>query len=105
MQNVFRAISDPTRREILGLLAEREMSIGEVSERFAISRPAIAKHLAILRDGNLIRVEARGRERMNRLNAAPLKDVAAWLSVFDRFWDDRLDKLKSTLEQDDDGKY
>ncbi|WP_421787506.1 ArsR/SmtB family transcription factor [Hyphobacterium sp.] len=102
MQSVFKAIADPTRRRILGLLAEREMSIGEVAEQFDISRPAIAKHLHILEAGDLIRVEPRGRERVNRLNPLPLRQVAEWLAFFDRYWDDKLDTLKTALEQYND---
>lgn len=104
MQTVFRAISDPTRRQILGLLADQPMTIGEVTEHFDMTRPAIAKHLHILEEGDLIRVEVRGRERLNHFNPDPLKNVADWVAIFDRFWDAKLDNLKNALEQDDDGK-
>ncbi len=103
MQAVFRAIAEPTRREILGLLAAKEMTIGEVAGHFDSTRPAVAKHLKILKESGLIRVETRGRERINTLNAAPLKDVADWLAFFDRYWDQKLGKLKQALEAEDDG--
>jgi len=102
MQTVFRAISDPTRRQILGLLADQAMTIGEVTDHFEITRPAIAKHLHILEEGNLIRVEIRGRERLNHFNPDPLKNVSDWVAIFDRFWDAKLDNLKNALERDDD---
>lgn len=95
---VFRALSDPTRREILALLAEREMSIGEVADCFSMTRPAIAKHLSILGEGDLIRVERRGRSRINQINPRPLRAVHDWLEIFDRFWDDKLTRLIEEVE-------
>lgn len=99
--DIFRAIADPTRRAILTLLSEGEMTVGDVAERFEMTRPAVAKHLRVLSDGGLIEVEARGRERINRLNAAPLREVAEWISRFDAFWDEKLMKLKEELEKKD----
>ncbi|MED5547901.1 MAG: metalloregulator ArsR/SmtB family transcription factor [Pseudomonadota bacterium] len=98
--DIFRAIADPTRREILALLSEGAMTVGDVAERFDMTRPAVAKHLKVLSDGGLISVEARGRERFNRLNAAPLRQVADWVSRFDAFWDDKLNKLKQEVEKE-----
>jgi DNA-binding transcriptional ArsR family regulator len=98
--DVFRAIADPTRRAILGLLAEGERSVGDVAERFDMTRPAVAKHLKVLSDGGLIEVEVRGRSRVNRLRAAPLREIAAWVSRFDAFWDDKLNALKDEVEKD-----
>ena len=99
--DIFRAIADPTRRAILSLLSEGEMTVGDVADRFDMTRPAVAKHLKVLSDGGLIAVEARGRERVNRLNAAPLKQVADWVSRFDAFWDGRLAALKQEVERGD----
>lgn len=101
-QAVFRAIADPTRREIMAMLATNEMTVNEVASRFEMTRPAVAKHLGVLRDGGLISVEARGRERVNRLAPDGLKTVADWLEFYSRFWDDKLDKLKAAVEGDDD---
>ena len=98
--DIFRAIADPTRREILALLSEGAMTVGDVADRFDMTRPAVAKHLKVLSDGGLISVEARGRERFNRLNAAPLRQVADWVSRFDAFWDDKLNKLKEEVEKE-----
>lgn len=95
---VFRALSDPTRRQILVLLSQQEMSVGDVAERFDMTRPAIAKHLRILGEGDLIRVETRGRMRINQLNPEPLRAVHDWLEVFDRFWDDKLSRLIEEVE-------
>ncbi|WP_203294200.1 ArsR/SmtB family transcription factor [Maricaulis parjimensis] len=100
--DVFRAIADPTRRAILGLLAEQALSVGDVAERFEMSRPAVAKHLKVLSDGGLVEVEVRGRSRINRLNAAPLADIAGWLARFEGFWDDKLTALKQEVEGEND---
>ena len=98
-QNAFRALADPTRRQILNHLSEGEMTIAQVCQRFEFTRGAIKKHLTILNEGNLIEVEARGRERINRLNPEGLKPVSEWLSFFDQFWDDRLGSLKNVIEK------
>ncbi len=98
VQPVFRALADPTRRAIIAMLAEGDRPIGDIAAEFEMTRPAVAKHLAILREGRLITVEAVGRERINKLNPAALKTVQDWLNYFDRFWDDRLEKLKQVVE-------
>jgi len=100
LQPVFRALADPTRRRILRDLARQPASIADVASRFEISRPAVVKHLAILREGNLIAVTPRGRERINVLNPEALRSAADWLNFFDAFWDDKLAKLKLAVETD-----
>ena len=65
-----------------------------------MKRPAVAKHLRVLGEGGLIRVEARGRSRINHLDAVPLEQVASFVSFFEAFWDDRLARLKEAVEQD-----
>lgn len=99
-QNAFRALADPTRRDILRMLSAQDMTIAQVSDRFDMTRAAVKKHLTVLSDGGLITVEARGRERINTLNPAGLAPVLNWLEYFDRFWDDRLDALKTAIEKD-----
>lgn len=101
-QPVFRALADPTRRTIVAMLAERPRTIGEVAASFEMTRPAIAKHLKILEEGNVVRVVKKGRERINSLNPAALKRAAEWLATFDRFWDDRLAKLKKEVKKPND---
>jgi len=96
----FRALSDQTRRNILRLLASKEMTIAEVAENFEMTRAAVKKHLSILSDGNLISVHVDGRSRVNALNPDGLKRVFDWFSYFDAFWDDRLNTLKSEIEKD-----
>ena len=98
-QNVFRALADPTRRAIISMLANGPRPIGDIAAEFDMTRPAIAKHLGILREGGIISVEAQGRERINRLNPRGLKTAADWLNHYDRFWNARLAKLKSVIEE------
>jgi len=98
VQGAFRALADPTRRDILVLLSRQDMTIGEVSGRFAMTRAAIKKHLTILEEGQLISVRARGRERINHLETANLKAAAEWLNYFNHFWDQRLAALRDAVE-------
>jgi DNA-binding transcriptional ArsR family regulator len=102
LQPVFRALADPTRRRILRDLARQPASIADVASRFEISRPAVVKHLTILKEGGLIAVAPRGRERINVLKPDNLRTASQWLSFFDAFWDEKLAKLKHVVEQDYD---
>ena len=93
LSTTFAALSDPTRRAILARLVAGEASVNELAEPFAISLPAVSKHLKVLENAGLI---ARGREaqwRPCRLEAAPLKDAVDWLEHYRRFWEERLDGL------------
>ncbi len=96
----FRALADPTRRDILRMLARKNMTIAEVAENFEMTRAAVKKHLTVLSDGGLISVQVAGRSRMNALNPDGLRRVFDWFNYFDAFWDDRLDQLKSEIEKD-----
>ncbi len=96
-QGAFRALADPTRRQILMHLSHSDMAIGEVSQKFEITRGAVKKHLTILEEGHLISVHPRGRERINRLEPEGLKSASQWLEHFSRFWDEKLDKLQQAL--------
>ena len=95
----FAALADPTRRAILARLSAGEASVGDLAEPFAMSLPAVSKHLKVLERAGLI---TRGREaqwRPCRLKADPMKDAAAWLEDYQRFWDERLDRLDGYLQQ------
>lgn len=96
----FKALSDPTRRKILTLLAEQDMTIGEVVDRFDMTRAGVKKHLNLLRHGRLITVTPRGRERLNAISPEGFQAVSTWLGFFDRFWDNRLAALKSAAEKE-----
>ncbi|MCX7560871.1 metalloregulator ArsR/SmtB family transcription factor [Sulfitobacter sp. F26204] len=99
-QYAFRALADPTRRDILKLLSQQDMTITDVSDRFDMTRAAVKKHLTILSDGGLITVTPRGRERINRINPSGFAPVLTWLETFNRFWDLRLDALKTAIERE-----
>ena len=99
-QLTFRALADPTRRDILRLLSTQEMTIADVSDRFDMTRAAVKKHLTVLSDGGLITVTPRGRERINALNPQGFAPALNWLEYFDQFWDDRLSALKTAIEKD-----
>ena len=99
-QAVFRALADPTRRQILMHLSTNEMPIGDLVNQFDITRAAVKKHLIILEEGKLISVHQKGRERINRLEPMGLKTVSEWINYFSRFWDDRLSDLKTAIENE-----
>ncbi len=99
LQPVFRALADPTRRQILMDLSEQDMTIGEVADQFQITRGAVKKHLVILEEGGLISVHTQGRERVNQFEPDALHAAAQWLKYFDHFWDSRLGALKRAIEK------
>lgn len=99
-QDTFRALADPTRRDILRLLHGQDMTIAEVASHFDMTRAAVKKHLTVLDAGGLIETEVRGRARLNRLRPEGLAPVLSWLDIFDTFWTDRLSALKSAIEKD-----
>ena len=97
--STFAALADPTRRAILARLASGETSVTELTEPFAMSMPAISKHLKVLERAGLI---ARGRDaqrRPCRIAASPLKDVADWVERYRRFWDESFDRLDDYLHE------
>jgi DNA-binding transcriptional ArsR family regulator len=99
LDRTFAALADPTRRAILTRLAAGEASVTELAEPFAISLPAVSKHLKVLERAGLI---ARGRERQwrpARLDAGPLKEVAEWAERYRRFWEESYDRLDEYLEE------
>lgn len=99
LQPVFRALADPTRRQILMDLSEQAMTIGEVADQFEITRGAVKKHLVILEEGGLISVHTKGRERLNQFEPNALRDAQQWLNYFDQFWENRLSALKQAVEK------
>jgi DNA-binding transcriptional ArsR family regulator len=96
---VFRAIADPTRREILGLLRAEGRTVGGIAANFRTSRPAISKHLRVLRTAGLITTRKRGAATICELNGKPLRAVNDWLREYETFWDDALLNLKKFVEE------
>ena len=99
-QVVYRAIADPTRRRILGLLRQRPHTVGELAGNFQSSRPAISKHLRLLRVAGLVIAQQRGTASVCRLNARPLRAVNEWLQDYQAFWKSTLRDLKTYLEEE-----
>lgn len=95
----FRAIADPTRREILSLLRGGAHTVGEITVHFRTSRPAISKHLRVLRSAGLVVTKKDGTARVCRLNAKPLRAVSAWLQEYEAFWGESLRSLKNYVEE------
>lgn len=101
---VFAALADPTRRAILARLSDGSATVGELSEPFAMSQPAVSKHLKVLERAGLIDRKTQAQTRPASLNAARLKEAVAWLERFRNHWDERLDRLDallSDLKQED----
>ena len=93
------AIADPVRREILELLRFGPLTAGAIASRFDISRPAISRHLRVLRESGLVVDRAQGRQRVYRLDVAPLAEVDAWLGQFRQGWSSRLDALETEVHR------
>jgi DNA-binding transcriptional ArsR family regulator len=96
----FNALADPTRRAVLDLLRSGTRPAGEIARAFPISRPAISKHLKILRRAHLVDEHRQGRHRFYQLNPEPLKTVDQWLDEYRRFWTANLESLKSFVESE-----
>lgn len=99
--DLFYVISDPTRREIIDLLADRELPVNAVADRFPISRPAVSKHLRILDESGLVEIRREGRKRFCRANPEKLREVAEWVAKYAQFWDEKLDRLERNLRTGD----
>lgn len=94
----FSALADPTRRAVLDLLRQGSQPAGRIAQAFPISRPAISKHLRLLRRARLVAEHRQGRHRFYHLNPAPLKAVDSWLEQYRAFWTASLSNLKSFVE-------
>ncbi|MCA1748548.1 MAG: ArsR/SmtB family transcription factor [Parasphingopyxis sp.] len=97
----FDALADPTRREIVAMLAERERAAGEIAEAFPVTPPAISQHLKVLRENGLVRVEKRGQQRIYSLDPEGLAAMEGWISDMRTIWNARLDRLAAMLDQED----
>jgi len=96
-RDVFQAIADPTRREIIGFLAKETMNLNAVAENFNISRPAISKHIKILTECGLVIIKQQGRERYCEVKLNKLNEVTNWVNQYRKYWDDKFDSLDSYL--------
>jgi DNA-binding transcriptional ArsR family regulator len=98
--DVFNAIAEPRRREIIAVLVDgKEHAVGEVVSTLRLPQPAISKHLSVLRKVGIVTVSKRGQLRMYRLNPKELKPVHDWVKTYERFWTHQIDKVKERAEQ------
>lgn len=99
MTTVFEALADPTRRRVLELLTERDLSAGEIAAAFTVSRPAVSRHLRVLRAAGLVQARRDAQRRVYRLDAEPLAELDSWLATYRPFWRERLDQLEQHLQR------
>ena len=100
-RDVFNAIADPTRRQLLDLLAEvDEVPLHTMTAKFPMGRTGVSKHLSILKEAGLVEHRKVGRESRYHLNAARLRDVQEWVSFYEQFWTHRIDRLTDLLGED-----
>jgi DNA-binding transcriptional ArsR family regulator len=96
-RDVFQAIADPTRREIINMIAHQSMNLNAVADQFSISRPAISKHIKILTECGLITIKQQGRERYCEARLQKLNEVSQWIEQYRVFWTKKLDALENFL--------
>ena len=98
-RDVFQAIADPTRREIINLITHNSLNIDSVAENFDVSRPAISKHIKILQECGLLVIKQYGRERYCEAKLEKLNEVSDWVEQYRKFWTEKLDSLEEYLKQ------
>ena len=98
-RDVYQAIADPNRRAIISLLASQKLSVNAVAEHFAISRPAVSRHIKILKECGLVVVSRQGRERFCEARLDRLNEVAEWVNQSQKVWEQRLDRLDKYLSE------
>jgi DNA-binding transcriptional ArsR family regulator len=98
--DVFSAVAEPTRREMLVLLAKGERSAGELGDAFPqLTQPAVSRHLRVLREADLVEVRPQAQHRIYALRPEGLRELDRWVSIYRPFWSDRLDSLESHLDK------
>jgi DNA-binding transcriptional ArsR family regulator len=103
-RDVFQAIADPTRREIINMVAQQSMNLNTVADNFTISRPAISKHIKILTECGLIVMKQQGRERYCEAKLQKLNEVSEWIEKYKVFWTKKLDALEDFLGKETSSK-
>lgn len=98
-RDVFQAIADPTRRDIINLIAHQSMNLNSIAENFDVSRPAISQHIKILIECGLVSIKQQGRERFVEATLKPLNDVTDWIESFQKRIDEKYDALDEVLEE------
>ncbi len=98
-RDVFQAIADPTRREIISMIAHQSLNLNSIADKFHISRPAISKHIRILTECGLITIKQHGRERHCEAKLQKLNEVSHWVEQYRQFWTQKLDALEIYLDK------
>ncbi|HTD42462.1 MAG TPA: metalloregulator ArsR/SmtB family transcription factor [Mucilaginibacter sp.] len=98
-RDVFQAIADPTRREIINLIAFNPLNLNSIAENFDVSRPAISQHIKILTECGLIVIKKQGRERYCEAKLQQMNEVSDWIEQYRKLWDTRFDALDNLLDQ------
>lgn len=98
LSTVFGALADPTRRAILARLIDGDLTVGELSKPFAMTQPAISRHLKVLEGAGLITRSRRATARLSHLEGEPLREATEWLGGYRAFWDERFERLDTLLE-------
>ena len=98
-RDVFQAIADPTRREIIRLIAKEPMNLNAIADNFDLTRPAISNHIRILNECGIITIEQQGRERYCKVKPANLKEVSDWIGQFNELWEQRLESFEKYVNQ------
>jgi DNA-binding transcriptional ArsR family regulator len=98
-RDVFQAIADPNRRAIISLLANQKLTVNAVAEHFPISRPAVSRHIKILKECGLVIVRQQGRERYCEVCLDKLNEVTGWIEQYQKVWEQRLDRLDEYLRE------
>ena len=97
-RDVFQAIADPTRREIINLIAYQSLNLNAIADNFEISRPAISQHIKILTECGLVIIKKQGRERYCEVRLQQLSEVSVWIERYRKLWDERFEVLDDMLE-------
>jgi DNA-binding transcriptional ArsR family regulator len=100
-RDVFQAIADPTRREIIGMIAQQPVNVNTIAEKFDVSRQAISLHIKILSECGLLNIKQSGRERFCEVNLEKLSEVHLWVQQYQKMWMGRLNELRKFVEQEE----
>jgi len=98
-RDVFQAIADPVRRDIIKLLSEKSLTVNSVAEHFDVSRPAISKHLKILKECGIIHIDKRGRERLCQIQPKNLIPAFMWIDQYRALWEERIDSFEDYVNK------
>ena len=98
--DLFAALANPTRRDLLGLLLDGPRPVQELAAHFQMARPSVSEHLKVLKDAGLVVERKQGRRRYYHLQGAPLRQISDWLTPYERFWREKLTALRDLLDED-----